>query len=195
MIPIYNIVLGQDDGLLKMSLVYEPAVESNFIALNKKEKQPILFSTDDEKREVFGCSIRADYPIYRFDRQIGEYYIVFSKEVIKQLSLQGLKDNTFNKIDLQHSKDTEGVYLMESFIKDVNNGINPKGFEDVEDGSLFSRYKVENEEVWQAIKSGELKGFSIEAFLSYEDEQPSEEMEIMNLLNAIEDKLKQKIKS
>lgn len=74
-----------------------------------------------------------------------------------------------NKVNLEHSVDTEGVYLIQSFIKNSEAGINPVGFEDIENGSWFTAYKVENEDVWQKIKSGELNGFSIEGMFTLLD--------------------------
>lgn len=202
-IPIYNVVISDEDGMIKMSIVDEPAVESYFLAFDKN-KELMTFSVNDEKREVFGCSIRADYPIYRYDPYMGEYYVTFSKDAIKQLAIKGLKENAFNKVDVQHFLDVEGVYLIESFIKDSESGVNPTGFDDIADGSLFTRYKVDNDDVWNNIKSGKLKGFSIESYLSFEivdnkDSKMSEDemlsSEIIEILNKIDALVKQKRRS
>ena len=83
-LPLYNIVLGSSDGIQVMSLVESPAVESNFIALAEQSK-PMMFSVDEDKHIVTGCALRADFPIYRRDKDNFEYYVVFSKDVILQL--------------------------------------------------------------------------------------------------------------
>lgn len=164
-IPIYNIVLGGAEGIKKMSLVEYPAVESDFLAFAKQE--PLKFSVDEEQHIVFGCALRANYPIYRFDWR-GEYYVVFSAETIKELYEKFMIEGA-NKVNLEHSTDTEGVYLIQSFLKDTKKGVSPIGFEDVEDGSWFCAYKVLNDEVWEQVKAGEFKGFSVEGFFELEE--------------------------
>lgn len=164
-LPIYNIVLGNAEGIQMMSLVDYPAVETNFLAF--EEQKEMKFSVNEEEHIVFGCALRADFPIYRFDR-MGEYYVVFTKEVIKQLYEKFLTENLMNNVNLNHDKNTTGVYLIQSFIKDTEKGINPTGFEECADGSWFCAYKVTNEEVWSEIKQGKFNGFSVEVFCDLE---------------------------
>ena len=175
-LPIYNIELGSAEGILKMSLVEYPAVESDFLAFD--EQKELKFSIDEEQRIVFGCSLRSDFPIYRRSSNLGEYYVVFTKEVIKELYEKFMIDGRFNNINLNHDVDTNEVYLLSAFIKDTKKGLNPVGFEDINDGSLFTGYKIENDEVWEKVKSGELKGFSVEGFFELEEEKiPKDEIE------------------
>jgi hypothetical protein len=167
MIPIFEAqILDQQDGIFKISLVDAPAVESNFLFFNKEDKA-LKFSIEDEEQHiVFGVLMRADYPIYRFSPQYGEYYIKYTKETIKKMAEKMLADNTHNNINLQHTDGTDvnDVHLVEVFIKDEANGISPVGFEHIEDGSLFTKYKVENAEIWQSIKDGTFQGFSLEGY-------------------------------
>lgn len=164
-LPIYNIVLGDAEGIKVMSLVDYPAVETNFLAFDKQ--QEMKFAVNEEEHIVFGCALRADFPIYRFDRN-GEYYVVFNKEVIKELYEKFLTENLMNNVNLNHDKNTSGVYLIQSFIKDTDKGINPKGFEDCADGSWFCAYKVTNDEVWNGVKQGKFNGFSVEMICDLE---------------------------
>ena len=85
-------------------------------------------------------------------------------------------DQNFNNINLEHYKDTKGVYLLQSFIKNTEAGMNPIGFEHIENGSWFAAYKVENEDVWDLIRSGKFNGFSVEGF--FELEEPTQPNEI-----------------
>jgi hypothetical protein len=181
-LPIFNIVLGDAEGIQVMSLVDYPAVESNFLAFSEQHK--INFSVNDEEHIVFGVALRADYPIYRFDR-MGEYYVVFTKDVIKQLYEKFLTENLMNNVNLNHDKETKGVYLIQSFLKDTEKGINPVGFEDVADGSWFCAYKVNNEEVWNEIKQGKFNGFSVEVFCNLERTVEEEKDLIDEILNEI----------
>ena len=67
-IPIYNIVLGESSGIKKMSLVEQPAVESDFIAFEKQQEE-IKFAYAEQQHIVFGCALRADFPIYRYSER------------------------------------------------------------------------------------------------------------------------------
>lgn len=179
-LPIYNIVLGDAQGLTKMSLVEYPAVETDFLAFDKQE--PMKFSLDEEQHIVFGCALRANFPIYRYDDRMGEYYVVFSTDTIKQLYEKFMKEGKTSCVNLQHTEDTDGVYMIQSFLKNTPAGLSPKGFEDVEDGSWFCAYKVENEDVWNDVKEGKFKGFSVECFGELQEtkeeiEEPKDEFE------------------
>lgn len=174
-LPIYNITLGDAEGIKIMSLVESPAVEDNFLKF--AEEHQIQFSIDEEQHIVFGVALRADYPIYRCSPELGEYYVVFSKETIKELYEKFMIDQNFNNINLNHDTDTEGVYLLQSFIKNVNAGINPIEFEHIEDGSWFTAYKVENKQVWEDVKAGKFNGFSVEGYFGLERQEPKDEIE------------------
>lgn len=169
-LPIYEMVLEEDiDRMLAISIVDDPAVESNFLMF-KNDKKPLMFQASDGMEHIVtGVAIRAGMPIYRYDAFTGiEYYVVFTKEVIKQIVEKYSKENKWNTVDLQHDGvPVEGVYMVETYIKDIERGINPKGFEDIEDGSLFVTFKIEDESLWNEIKtSGEFNGFSIEIYAS-----------------------------
>lgn len=179
-IKIYDIVFDNenpDDLFLCNSLVTDAAVEVDFMAFKQQsteDKEKVFtFEKNELEHKIFGCCIRANFPIYRIDNFGREYFVRFSKETIEQLVLKYSKENNFNLVSLQHDGNlVEGVNLVELFIKDTEKNINPKGFEHIENGSLFCTYKVENPDVWAKIQSGEIKGFSIEIVA---DIQPTNE--------------------
>lgn len=175
-LPIYNIVINDDaenDEELHMtciSLVDDPAVEVDFLKF-EDNKQPMKFEVNQEEQCITGVAIRADKPIYRYNELTGEeYYVIFSKAVVKKLVDKYSKEGLFNSVSLQHSgTNITGVTLRELYIKDVNKGINPTYFSEVEDGSLFVTYHVEDADLWQEIKaSGAINGFSIEVVADME---------------------------
>lgn len=168
-LPIYNIELGDSPGVLKMSLVDSPAVMSDFIAFS--EDKELKFSLDEEEHIVFGCALRSDFPIYRCNANKGEFYVIFSKQSIKQLYEKFMIEGRISEVNTQHSTDVEGVYLIQSFIKDTEKGINPIGFEDINDGSWFCAYKILNENVWNDVKSGKFNGFSVEGYFCLNEEK------------------------
>lgn len=188
-LPIYNaLITTENTGLQRISLVESPAVLSNFLAFDE-DKQEVKFAVqDEEKREVLGVVMRADFPIYRCDSQNGEYYVKYGKETIKLMSQKMLSDGVQNKVNLQHQEnsDVKGVEMFECFIKDTEMGVSPKGFENIEDGSLFARFKVNNDDVWNGIKDGDFRGFSLEGLFVFELEEKDKDIEeIINLLEKI----------
>lgn len=186
-LPIYKITIDNGaDGIEKMSLVEFPAVEIDFLAFASEQKQPMKFSIDEEKHIVFGPAIRADYPIYRYSPTMGEYFTVFTKDVIEELYQKFMIEQKFNCVNLEHNSDTNDIYLLQSFIKSSDTGLNPVGFEDCADGSWFIAYKVLNDEVWQGVKSGKFNGFSIEGWFSLDELKEKDEIdELEKIINDI----------
>ena len=164
--PIYKAALTEnpeETGMFLISLVDDPAVEANFMAFgNQEEKKYLTFRVEnEEKRIVTGLVMAADRPILRQDAD-GLYYIMYDKETITAMAERFLAMGLANNVDTMHNFEVEkDVFLREMYIKDEERGISPKGFEDVEDGSLFATYHILNEEVWDKVKKGEFKGFSI----------------------------------
>lgn len=169
-LPIYKATIGNADGMVVCSFVEDAAVEANFLAF-AEDKKPMQFSIENEdKHIVIGVVMRANFPIYRYSEDFGEFYIVYTPEVIREMVQKFFRNGYQNNVDVDHSfKLEDGVYIEQAFIKDIENGINPKGFEDIEDGSLFFQYKVENEEIWQGIKDGTFQGFSLAGTFGIEE--------------------------
>lgn len=170
-LPIYRAIVGDDveTGMITISLVDEPAVEVDFLYFNE-DKKPLSFAVEDEEqRKVLGVVMTADSPIYRRDENGFEYYIVYDRQTIEKMAEKYIRQNKANNVDLNHSFVLEdGIYLNEFFIKDTAKGIDPTGFEQVNDGSLFAIFHVENDEVWNAIKEGTFKGFSLSGLFNTE---------------------------
>ncbi len=149
-----------------IGLVDRPAIERNFLAFGDHAR----FSLNEEKRIISGPAMIADMPIYRKDDRMGEYYVVFDKEsircIVEKFSAKGYMQafNLFHD-DQQQVSD---VTIFNSFISDADLGIAPlKGFEDVADGSWFISAKVNNDAVWARVKTGDIKGFSVEGLFTY----------------------------
>ena len=170
-LPIYKAIVGDDveTGMITISLVDAPAVEVDFLYFDE-DKKPLSFAVEDEEqRKVLGVVMTCDSPIYRRDSSGYEYYIVYDRQTIEKMAEKYLRQNKQNNVDLNHSFVLEeGIYLNEFFIKDTAKGINPTGFEEVNDGSLFAIFHVQNDEVWNAIKEGTFKGFSLSGLFDTE---------------------------
>lgn len=163
-IPIYNAVLeSNEDGITCVSLVDFPAVEVDFMRFTKEK--PIMLHVDGNK--VIGVLLRAEYPIYRIDENGEPYYIRFTREQIWEIAQKF--QQTAKVESLQHNgQSIEGVKLVSLFVKDTARGINPEGFDDIADGSLFAVYQVDNKDVLDLINGGVLRGFSIEGYFGRE---------------------------
>ena len=167
-LPLYELLFDDNDdnalGCSKISLVENPAVEEFFLKFSKDEQEKehkSFYFKDDSKRIITGIAMRADYPIYR-NQDGQEFYVQFSKDTIDKMMQKFMKEQRLFDISLDHNQDVRDCYLIESFIINKERGICPNEFSDVEDGSWIISVKIENEDVWNKICSGEVKGFSIE---------------------------------
>lgn len=164
------LITDWDTGMLCISLVDRPAVESDFLAFDAEKRIPLYCVADEEKRIVRGVVMRANFPIYRRSEEMGEYYIIFSADTIRAMAEKYLAEYRQNNVTLHHIAGSyaEGVNLVQYFIKDATQGIAPLGFEGIEDGSLFAEFQIHDEMLWEQIKLGTFKGFSLEGVFALE---------------------------
>jgi hypothetical protein len=147
---------------------------------------------NEEKRIISGPMMLADELIYRNNEKMGEHYVKFSADTIKAIAIKFAKRKYNNRVNLMHdpNQKVKGVTMFESWLVDKERGIMPmKGFEGVADGSWFASFYVENNEVWNAVKRGEYKGFSVEGMFEYDQPMTAEE----NALKKIAELLSVKI--
>lgn len=193
-LPIYEIKIDMNDelGMFVISLVDEPAVERNFYAFKDNKKYMEYKVINEEKQKVFGLVMAANKPIYRCDNDGTEYYIRYSKETIELMAEKYFKMGLQNNVDTNHNfKLEDGITLTQMFIKDCSKGINPIGFEEIADGSLFAEFHIENPQVWEDVKDGKYKGFSLAGTFTYEkiENEDVEMDEILKILERIKNKL------
>ena len=163
-IPVFEAILGgADGGMQRISLVDDPAVCSNFVALAAKAQPVALRVVDEDKQLVRGVVMRADFPIYRVDEEFGEYYLLYKRDTIREMAEKYLVESRQNNVDLMHDgKEVEGVQMVQWFIKDTAAGVNPEGFEDISEGSLFAEFHITDPDIWAQVKDGTFRGFSLE---------------------------------
>lgn len=173
MIPLIELLideLNEKPGVFAISLVDEPAIESNFVALNSHKVQ--MKVVDKEKRIVLGLALIPDKEILRRDKEGNEYNIVFSKETVKRASELYLARLRANNTTYEHKTPVEGVYLAESWIVEDKEKDKTALYNiDAPVGSWAISMKVENDDVWNAVKEGKVFGFSIEGLF---DEKPKD---------------------
>lgn len=160
-----------DSEAFACSLVTNPAVEELFVYFS--EDNPLIEKfADDSKHMLTGVVAIPNKPIYRRNKDGEEYDIVFSAEAIEKMAMNYMRNYRQNEVTLQHQEETDGVYLVEQWIKQdetrdksVVIGLS----EDLPVGSWIQTYYVDSNDVWQRIKSGELRGLSLECALGLEE--------------------------
>ena len=155
-------------GIEAISIVDKPAIQEDFIALSKQDKVQ-LADVDTDKRILMGAALIPNKNIYRQDSEEEEgYYIYFSETTVKKASELFLIEGNQNKSTLEHQAELSGLSVVESWIveDEVHDKSRKYGLE-MPVGTWMVSMKVNNEDVWQDyVKTGAVKGFSIEGYFS-----------------------------
>ena len=175
-------------GIEAISIVENPAIEENFLALKSDEIK--LAEVNKEKRILMGALLVPNKPIFRRNGE-DEYYIYFSRDTVAKASQLYLKNGNQNNSTLEHKHELNGLTLVESWIvEDEKYDKSRKYGLDVPVGTWMGAVKVNNDEIWdEYVKSGKVKGFSIEGYFADKVEATKvdkEEEEAKELLAKIE---------
>ena len=196
---IVELILDEDQevaGIEAISVVENPAIEEDFIALKAEEIK--LAEVNKEKRILMGALLIPNKPIYRRSGE-DEYYIYFSKDTVLKASQMYLMKGNQNNSTLEHQYELSGLSLVESWIveDEVHDKSRKYGME-VPIGTWMGAVKVNNDDVWENyVKTGKVKGFSIEGYFADKMERPQdavgmskEELEAQDIINKLTDLLK-----
>lgn len=166
MLDTYELVLiDENDGITFVSLVGSPAVQVGWQCYSKDEK-PVQFSVVEE-RVITGVVMIPEKLIYRNDGGY-EYQVYYSKQTVRKMCENMLKNGTYKYVDLEHNNQTVGdkATLLQVFLKDNSKGISPKNFEDLPDGTMFCSYHINDDALWDMCKDGTFNGFSLEGWFA-----------------------------
>jgi len=158
---------GIDDngllGIYAVSVVEFPAIEEDFIALSKAQGL-MLASVNEEKRMLYGPALIPDREIMRLDENGDEYFVTFPRSVVEQLAQQFMKKNQHHNATFEHAFSVSGMTVVENWIKrgEQDTSIALGLSAALPEGTWFIGMKVDNDEVWNEVKAGKVKGFSIE---------------------------------
>lgn len=171
--PIYMLEISDNEAdeaeVDCVSLVSKPAIQRDFLAFNEAARPQHFAIQDEEQRIVSGPAMVPDYPIFRNDDN-GQYYTVFSAETISKIAQRFFKKGYQTNLNEEHNGGAviPNSVFFESWITNKAAGKKPlKGFEDVPDGTWFLTAKINSDETWGKIKSGELRGFSVEGMFNF----------------------------
>ena len=164
---IIELVLDGEDvfGIDAISLVENPATKELFIAFEDQEvKEEVKFAqVDAEKRILLGAVLIPDMPTYRKDEKHGEYYIFMSKSTVRESAERYMRQHIQEETILQHKEKVEDCCVVESWIKEGNYDKSMNYGLDYPEGTWVVAMKV-SQDIWDNhVKTGEVKGFSIEA--------------------------------
>jgi hypothetical protein len=156
-----------------------PAHEKNFMTFSKQQR----FEFNDEEQVITGIAISADTPIYRYDEESKEeYYVVFTKQAIKDIIFDYARKDNFNNVNLEHNPNriVKSIFMIHSYQIDAAKGFTaPERFKDANDGSWIVSYKVTDKDLFQQAKEGLFNGFSIEGVFNLIDTKEEQEMSLI----------------
>jgi hypothetical protein len=192
---IIELIIDEQDeqsGIDAVSVVHSPAIEENFIALNKHEIE--LKEVDAEKKILMGAALIPNKQIYRKNNKNEEYYIYFSEDTVRKASELFLINSNQNNATYEHERKINGLSVVESWIieDEKKDKSNLYGFS-LPKGTWMISMKVNNPEIWKDVKEGKVKGFSIEGYFADKYEmslQDTEEQEATEVIAELKKLLK-----
>ena len=193
-LPIFYASINEDlnglelkeQGIQNIALVSDPAMLTEFLAFSEQKPYEFKMALQEDQRIITAPVIVADLPIYR-QVEGKEFYVVYKKETNMQILQKYMLDGNQRKVKLTHDTSdlSKGVFVFEVFISDASRGIKqPEGF-DLPDGTIFCSMKINNDDIWKRVKSGEVKGISLEGFFDLEQEIELSENEIEAIIKNI----------
>jgi hypothetical protein len=173
---IVELVISDDNQELAIdaiSLVTSPAIENNFVFFGKEKNNLTFAKVDEEKRMLISPALIPNKQIFRHDPNTdSDYYVYFSKETVQKASELYLKHNNHHKATYQHQDRVSGVLTVESWIiEDTKLDKSTLYGYSLPVGTWMVKLSISNDEIWSKIKSGELKGLSIEGYFTNKFEQ------------------------
>ena len=190
---IRELVISDDSQELAIdaiSLVSSPAIEQDFVYFGKEKNNLTFAKVDEEKRMLVSPALIPNKQIFRYDPNTdSEYYVFFSKATVARAAELYLKHNNHHKATYEHQDRVSGVLTVESWIKEGDMDKSKLYGYDLPNGTWFVKMKINNDDLWNKIKEGELKGLSIEGYFTDKMEAMSEKTptneEILQALNEI----------
>ena len=158
-------------GVFAISLVHSPATEEFFVAMSKQDKLVTLAKVDEEKRILMGLVLQPNQLIYRVDEDGNEFEMFFSEETIRDFSQNFFQSGFQLNSKLEHDTPISGVTFTESWlVADPKKDKSAAFGLEYPEGSWLVSMKVDNDDIWNNyIKTGELRGFSIDGMVELEE--------------------------
>jgi hypothetical protein len=177
------------DGVYCMSIVNQPAIMVDFVALSKHQRQQVKFKAvemGNEQRMLYGPVLIPDQLIYRFDPETkDEWYAEYTADVIKKAAHKWLRMNMHQNANLEHNEfsQTDGIDFVESWIqmgemdKSAELGFTTPA------GTWYIGAHVKSDEIWDEVKNGTFNGFSLEGWFKPMEESTMPMEDVEDILN------------
>ena len=180
---IVELFIDEEDevsGIEAVSIVENPAIEEDFIALKNHEVK--FAEVNKEKRILMGAALIPNKPIYR-KTEDKEYYIYFSRDTVRKASELFFIRGNYDKSTLEHGMPLNGLVAVESWlVEDSKKDKSAAYGMDMPIGTWMLSMKVLNDDVWNDyVKTGKVKGFSIEGYFADRAERPNEPNELAKI--------------
>lgn len=209
----YEMKISEDDSddtsIEFISLVDTPAIQQNWFAFANENQNKFEFKVASEDKMILtGAIMVSNFPILRYHKETKEPYFFYATPENVEIMMKKFARLNFNKnINEMHTDKMVDAYLFESWkVENPEKDKSSLYSTDVKAGEWWGSVQITNKQYWEEnIKSGKLKGFSIEGIANFElvdtpnfslksEEQISETdlNELNDLLNQLEEKLKTK---
>jgi hypothetical protein len=164
---LYELILvDEEDGVFATSFVDSPAIERDFTFFGKE----INFqAVSEDKMLVAGPLLIPNKKILRMDGMGNPYYVYFTPETIEKISRRFMKNKYNDSVTVEHDKKVSGINLTESWLIEMSSKdkSNIYGYT-LPKGTWFGIYDVSgNPKIWEDVKKGIFKGFSIEGLFDH----------------------------
>jgi len=166
-IPLYDIVPGKGE-LTFVSLVDRPAIMEKGLAFNNQSMQ---FSADTDKGMIVGPAMIPDVIIPRYDDEMGEYAVRFSKETIEYFFEQFNELTKEHKVNIDHTDTVvKSAFVRANWLVEdkENDKMNYYGLSYPE-GTWMMEVKVKDLDWFREhVKKEGRYGFSVEGLFQLE---------------------------
>lgn len=191
-IPVKRLVFSEtpgESGVKAIAFVDAPAIMVNWVAF--KDQKEIKYAVQDEaKRIILSPALIPDFLIPRIDEITKQpFAVVMDRETIFEVAMRWQQEGRASKANEMHhsSQELEGITWFGAFVSDEKHLPNPPAFSDLPPGTWFVMGKVDNEEVWNKIQTGQYKGISIEGFFDMEQAESLDDQQIQAIIQNILD--------
>jgi hypothetical protein len=158
----FDLLTNPSSGLALIGGEVVPADDIVTSRFNRQEFQ--------DQQVLAGPFMIPDKLIYRYDDVNGEYFVYFPEDAIKKIAHKFMEKKYTDKTNIEHDSNQmfDDVFVVESWLvadPKRDKSLVYSGGKEYAKGTWYGLVKVKNSLLWnEYIKTGLLKGFSVEGF-------------------------------